>query len=133
MPTTLTAVQLKSVLTNEQILQARTRGTSAADSLDPVQEEIEAASVKVDTFAAGYNVPAGMLTGWARTLAAHAVAARIGTPTEDQVRLFDQTNKELEDLRDGKFLNSPKTGTTTGKVAHGGRPNILPNPTAAES
>lgn len=126
MPATLAAVQLKSVLTNEQLVAARTRGLSAADELDPVEEEIDAACAKVDTFAAGYDAPAGMLTSWARSLAAHAVAMRLGTPTDDQVRLYEQANKELEDLRDGKFPNIPQTGTTTGKVSHGGRPNIFP-------
>jgi hypothetical protein len=126
MPATLTDAQLKAALTNEQIVAARTKGVSAADTVDPVAEEITAALAKVDTFAAGYEVPAGMLTGWARDLAAHNVAKRLGTPTADQIRTYERANKELEDLRDGKFKNIPKTNTESGKVLHGSKTNILP-------
>ena len=126
MPATLTAIQLKSRLTNEQLQAARTRGVSAADEMDPVEEEIAAACSKVDTYASGYSVPAGMLTGWARDLAAHAVASRLGTPTADQVRLYEQANKELEDLRDGKFKNISKAAdVNTDKVNFGSKPAIL--------
>jgi hypothetical protein len=91
-----------------------------------VAEEIAAALAKVDTYAAGYEVQAGLLTGWAREIAAHNVAKRLGTPTEDQVRTFERTNKELEDLRDGKFPNIPKVAAaSSGKVASGGRDKVI--------
>ena len=127
MPTaTLTVPQLKAALTNEQIVAARSKGLSAGETVDPVQEEIDAALAKVDTYAAGYEVPAGLLTGWARELAAHNVAKRLGTPTEDQVRTFDRTNKELEDLRDGKFPNIPRVAPPSGgKVVSGGRDKVI--------
>lgn len=125
MAATLTDTRLKSALTNEQIVAARTRGTSAADASDPVQEEIAAACAKVDTFASGYTVPAGMLTAWAADLAAHNVAKRLGTPTADQVRTYERANKELEDLRDGKFKNIPKVDGSSGKVISGGRAKVL--------
>lgn len=125
MSASLTDQRLKSALTNEQIVAARTRGTSAADTSDPVQEEITAACAKVDTFAAGYSVSADMLTGWACALAAHEVAKRLGTPTADQVRTYERANKELEDLRDGKFKNIPKTDASSGKVISGSRAKVL--------
>lgn len=124
--TTLTEQQLKAALTNEQIVKARSTGVSAGDTIDPVAEEITAACAKVDTYAAGYEVPEALLTGWARELAAHNVAKRLNSPTADQVRTYERTLKELEDLRDGKFPNIAKTPTTTtGKVLSGGRDKVL--------
>ena len=126
MPATLTEQQLKAALTNEQIVKARTTGVSAGDTIDPVAEEIAAACAKVDAYAAGYVVPDALLTGWARELAAHNVAKRLGTPTADQVRTYERSLKELEDLRDGKFPNIPKaTSVPTGKVLSGGRDKVL--------
>lgn len=126
MAATLTDSQLKATLTNEQIVAARTKGLSAAETVDPVQEEIDAALAKVDTYCAGYDVPPGMLTSWARGLASHNVAMRLGTPTESQVRIFELVNKELEQLRDGKFANIPRIeSATTGKVSRGSREKIL--------
>lgn len=126
MPATLTVPQLKAVLTNEQIVNARTKGVSAADTIDPVEEEINAALAKVDTYSAGYVVNPGLLTGWARDLAGHNVAKRLGTPTADQIRCFDRANKELEDLRDGKFPNIPRiAATNSGKVASGSRDKVI--------
>lgn len=126
MPASLTDSQLKAALTNEQILAARTKGVSAADTLDPVAEEITAALAKVDAYAAGYEVDAGLLTGWARELAAHNVAKRLGTPTADQIRTYERTLKELEDLRDGKFKNIPKiANTASGKVSSGSREKVI--------
>lgn len=126
MSATLTVSQLKAALTNEQIVAARTKGVSAGDSMDPVEEEITTALDKVDTYAAGYVVPPGTLTGWARDLAAHNVAKRLGSPTADQIRVYDRANKELEDLRDGKFRNIPRLpAASTGKVAAGSRPKVI--------
>jgi hypothetical protein len=123
---TLTVPQLKAALTNEQIVAARTKGVSAADTVDPVAEEIATALAKVDTYSAGYDVPAGLLTGWSREIAAHNVAKRLGTPTADQVRTFERTNKELEDLRDGKFPNIPRIAApSSGKVASGSREKVI--------
>ena len=126
MPASLAETQLKSALTNEQIVAARTKGLAVGDA-DPVAEEIATALAKVDTYAAGYEVEAGLLTGWARDIAAHAVAKRLGSATEDQIRAWERANKELEDLRDGKFANIPRTTTppVTGRVAHGTRTKVL--------
>ena len=126
MSATLTESPLKSALTNEQIVATRAKGLLPGDA-DPVEEEILTALAKVDTYAAGYDVPAGLLTGWAREIAAHNVAKRLGSPTEDQVRTFERANKELEDLRDGKFPNIARTTTaaTTGRVSHGTRTKVL--------
>lgn len=126
MSATLTVSQLKATLTNEQIVAARTKGVSAADTLDPVQEEINAAIAKVDTYAAGFTVPPGLLTSWARDLAGHNVAKRLGTPTADQIRVYERANKELEDLRDGKFANIPRLASpSAGKVASGSRAKVI--------
>jgi hypothetical protein len=125
MSATLTESQLKSALTNEQIVAAKTKGLAEGDTVDPVAEEIAAAIAKVDTYAAGYVVNPGLLTGWSRDLAAHNVAKRLGTPTDRQVATFERANKELEELRDGKFKNIPRVpGTSSGKVASGGKPKI---------
>ncbi len=120
MSAVLTASQLKSALTAEQLAAARSKGLQPGD-LDPVAEEITAALAKVDTYAAGRTVAAGLLTGWARDIAAHQVAKRLGSANEDQIRAYERALKELEDLRDGKFANL----TTTGKVLYGGREKIL--------
>ncbi|MEO5915564.1 MAG: hypothetical protein ABIS50_15125 [Luteolibacter sp.] len=126
MSATLTVPQLKSALTNDQIVKARTTGIGEGETIDVVAEEITAACAKVDTYCAGYVVPEGLTTGWARELAAHNVAKRLGTPTPDQVRTFERTNTELEDLRDGKFPNIAKVaGATAGKVISGSRPKVL--------
>ncbi len=125
MSATLTVSQLKSALTNAQIVDARTKGLAAGDTVDPVAEEITAALAKVDTYAAGYTVNPGLLTGWARDIAAHQVAKRLGDPTETQTKSFERANRELEDLRDGKFKNIPRVpGTSSGKVISGGEPKI---------
>lgn len=126
MPATLSESQLKSRLTNDQIVKARTTSLGEGETVNPIAEEIASALGKVDTFAEGYTVNPGLLTGWARDLAAHNVAARLGTPTEAQVRCFETANKELADLRDGKFKNIPKiAGASDGKVASGGRKKVL--------
>lgn len=124
--TTLTEPQLKSRLTNDQIVKARTTSLGENEEIDPVAEEIAAACAKVDTFAEGYDPNPGLLTGWARDLAAHNVAARLGTPTEAQVRCYETANKELADLRDGKFPNIPKIAAPSeGKVSKGSRPKVI--------
>lgn len=128
MATTLTDSQLKSALTNEQIVKARTRGLAEGDTIDPVAEEIGAACAKVDTYAAGWVVPAAMLTGWAREIAAWQVAKRLDSPTEAQTSAKERAEKELEDLRDGKFTGidrAPEAAAGKGKVKSGGRDKVL--------
>lgn len=128
MATTLTDSQLKSALTNEQIVKARTKGLAEGDVVDPVAEEIAAACAKVDTYAAGWLVGTGMLTGWARDLAAWHVAKRLDNPTEAQTKAKERAEKELEDLRDGKFsgiAREPEAETGKGKVKSGGRDKVL--------
>lgn len=128
MSATLTDSQLKSALTNEQIVKARTRGLADGDTVDPVDEEILAALAKVDAYAAGWVVPAGLLTAWARDLAAWHVAKRLDTPTDPQKTAKERAEKELEDLRDGKFPGIPRdedAPTGTGKVKHGTREKVL--------
>jgi len=128
MPATLTEQQLKSALTNEQIVRARTRGLDEGDTVDPVAEEIEAACAKVDTYAAGWIVAAALTTAWARALAAWEVAKRLDTPTPSQKEAKERAERELEDLRDGKFPGierSPDAAPGAGKVKSGGRDKVL--------
>lgn len=125
MPATLTESQLKSALTNEQITRSKTK-MGEGESLDPVAEEISAALAKVDTFTAGYEIHASLLTGWTRDIAAFQVAKRLDTPTEHQVKAYDRALKELEDVRDGKFTNATKIpSASAGKVLTGSRPKVL--------
>ena len=123
MPATLEISQLKAALTAKQISAAQTKGLQPGDP-DPVAEEISAALAKVDTYAAGYDVLPGLLTGWARDVACHQVAKRLGVVTDDQVRSYERANKELEDLRDGKFPNIPRLDSA-GKVLSGSRPKVI--------
>lgn len=128
MPATLTATQLKSALTNEQITAARTKGLAEGDTIDPVAEEIATALSKVDAFAAGWLVPASLLTGWARDLAAWHVAKRLDTPTEAQTKAKERAEKELEDVRDAKFTGlarDPASPGAAGKVASGSRAKVI--------
>lgn len=128
MATTLTDSQLKAALTNEQIVAARTKGLAVGDTTDPVAEEISAACAKVDAYAAGWLPADGLLTAWARDLAAWHVAKRLDTPTEAQTKAKERAEKELEDLRDGKFKGierDPAAAAGTGKVASGGRTKVL--------
>lgn len=128
MATSLTEAQLKSALTDDQMVKARTRGLAEGDTIDPVAEEITAACAKVDTFAAGWVAPAAMLTGWARDLAAWHVAKRLDVPTEAQTKAKERAEKELEDLRDGKFPDLARAASGTsgaGQVIHGGRDKVL--------
>lgn len=125
MPASLSESQLKSALTNDQIVTARTKSLGEGETLDPVAEEISAACAKVDTYCTGYEMSPGLTTGWARDIAAHQVAKRLGTPTEAQIRAYDRALKEIEDVRDGKFPNLAKTaGATAGKVISGGKKQI---------
>lgn len=128
MSTTLADTQLKAALTNEQIVAARSKSLVPGDA-DPVAEEIAAACAKVDTYTAGYLPDSALLTGYARDIAAHQVAKRLGTPTESQVRAYDRALKELEDIRDGKFPNIPRDPASipasAAKVKSGSRPKIL--------
>lgn len=126
--TNLTETQLKSALTNDQIVKAKSRGLAEDDTVDPVAEEIEAAIAKVDTYVAGWLPPAALLTGYARDLAAHQVAKRLDTPTDAQVRAYERALLELEGIRDGKFPQIPRdpdATPTTGKVKKGSRKKIL--------
>lgn len=128
MATSLTEAQLKSALTDDQMVKARTRGLAEGDTIDPVAEEITAACAKVDTFAAGWIPPDAMLTGWARDLAAWHVAKRLDVPTESQTKAKERAEKELEDLRDGKFPDLARAAAGTsgaGQVIHGGRDKVL--------
>jgi len=124
----LTVTQLNTALTNEQIAEARTAGV-AEGAPDPAAEEIAGAIAKVSSYTAGYTLPGPWGTNLARALAAHNLASRLGKPTGDQVRIFERANKELEDIRDGKFPNlekDPEHAGATGKVVSGTRRNILP-------
>jgi len=128
MPATLTDSQLKAALTNEQIVAARTKGLAVGDTVDPVAEEIAAALAKVDTYAAGWLPNAGLLTSWARDIAAWHVAKRLDTPTESQKEAKERAEKELEELRDGKFVGVPRdpaAAAQTGKVSKGSREKII--------
>ena len=128
MPTTLTDSQLKAALTHEQMVKARSRGLADGDTVDPVAEEIAAACAKVDTYIAGWIVPDGLTTSWARELAAWQVAKRLDTPTEAQTKAKERAETELEAVRDGKFKGlerDPAAAGASGKVAHGGRTKVL--------
>ena len=128
MPATLAESQLKAALTNEQIVAAKTKGLADGDTINPVAEEITAALAKVDTYTAGWIVPAGLLTGWARDIAAWQVAKRLDTPTEAQTKAKERAEKELEDVRDAKFpglARNPAAAGASGKVASGSRTKVI--------
>jgi hypothetical protein len=128
MPATLSEQQLKAALTNEQITAARTKGLAAGDTVNPVAEEIATACARVDAYTAGWLVSPGLLTGWARDLAAWHVAKRLDTPTEAQTKAKERAEKELEDVRDAKFpglARDPAAAGASGKVASGGRAKVL--------
>jgi hypothetical protein len=124
-PATLTAAQLQSALLAGQIDAARTLGMEAADSFDPVAEEIAAACARVDAYAAGWLPGAALLTGWSRDIAAWSLAKRLGEPSASQTAARDRALKELEDLRDGKFRRVPRDGGASpagaSLLAYGGR------------
>lgn len=126
MATTLSESQLKAALTNEQIVKARTKGLAEGDTINPVAEEINAACARVDAFCAGYLPSAALTTGWARSLCAWEVAKRLDTPTDAQTKAKERAEKELEDVRDGKFKGiACDTSAGTGKVASGSRPKVV--------
>ena len=128
MPATLTPDQLKAALSAEQINAARDEGRDIGDELDPITEAITAACATVDAYCAGWIPAAARHTGWARDLAAWYVAKRLTQPTEAQTAARDRALKELEDLRDGKFPQTPRDTTATatqGQVIFGGKTNIL--------
>lgn len=125
MPATLTASQLHAALSADQIAAARTVGIGA-ETLDPVAEEIAAACAKVDAYCAGYAVAAALLTGWARDLAAWAVAKRVDSPTAAQLSARDRALLELTEVRDGKFQHLAAAATTAAaKVLSGSRDKVL--------
>lgn len=125
MATTLTVSQLRSALTADQVSQASTKGVSAGD--DPVAEEIAAACAKVDFYTSGHTVPDALATGYARDIAAHQVAKRLGSATDDQVRAYERALKELEDIRDGKFGSA--VGTSSAAMIFGSAPRVTDNST----
>ncbi len=107
MSASLTASQLHAALSADQIAAARTVGIGA-ETIDPVAEEIAAALARVDAYCAGYAPAAALLTGWARDLAAWAVAKRVDTPNAAQKEARDRALLELEAVRDGKFSHLPR-------------------------
>lgn len=128
MSAALTEPQLKAALTNEQIVAAKTKGLAEGDTINPVAEEIATAIAKVDTYTAGWIVPAGLLTGWARDLAAWHVAKRLDSPTEAQTKAKERAEKELEDVRDAKFPGLARDASAagaSGKVVSGGRTKVI--------
>lgn len=128
MPATLTEQQLKAALTNEQIVAAKTKGLAEGDTINPVAEEIAAALAKVDAYTAGWVVPAGLLTGWARDIAAWQVAKRLDAPTDAQTKAKERAEKELEDVRDAKFPGLARDAAAAGaagKVVSGGRTKVI--------
>ena len=116
----LSEAQLLSALTKPQIASARKEFDE--EDVDPIAEEIGAAVAKVQAYTAGRDVPAALLTGYARDLSAHQVAKRVGKATPDQVRAYERALKELEDWRDGAF---DRAAGADGGVAGGSKPNIL--------
>jgi hypothetical protein len=94
-----------------------------------VAQAIATARARVDAFGTGWDAPAALLTGWACDLAAWAVTNRLTIQTEGQTATKDRAQRELEDLRDGKFPGIPRTpggsAATTGRLTYGGRLNIL--------
>lgn len=128
MPATLTSDQLKAALSAEQINAARDEGLDVGDTVDPITEAITTACATVDAYCAGWLPEAARLTGWARDLAAWHVAKRLTLPTEPQTAARERALKELEDLRDGKFPQTPRDTAATatqGKVISGGKTNIF--------
>lgn len=128
MSAALTESQLKAALTNEQIVKAKTKGLADDDTINPVAEEIGAAIAKVDAYTAGWVVPAGLTTGWARAIAAWSVAKRLDTPTESQTKDKERAEKELEDVRDGKFKGLARDASAAGsdgKVKSGSRDKVI--------
>lgn len=128
MPATLTVNQLKAALSAEQIAAARDEGLAPGDTVDPVAESITTALAAVDFYCEGWLPPAARLTGWACDIAAWQVAKRLTLPTEAQTQAHDRALKELEDLRDGKFPQTPRDGSATatlGKVLAGGKTKIM--------
>lgn len=116
----LTEAQLLSALTKPQIAAARKE--FADGEPDPIAEEIAAAAAKVEAYTAGRDLPPALRTGYARDLAAHQVAKRVGKATPDQVRAYERALRELEDWRDGAF---DRAAGADGGVAGGSKPNIL--------
>lgn len=128
MPTLLTAEHLLAALSAEQIAAARTEGLAPTDTLDPVVEAVLTACAVVDFYSAGWLPATARLTGWACDLAAWQIAKRLTEPTEAQTAARTRTLRELEELRDGKFPQTPRDPSATatpGKVLSGGKPKIL--------
>lgn len=128
MPTTLTDADLLAALPAELLAAARREGLEPGSTLDPVAEAILTACAVVDFYCAGWLPSAARLTGWACDLAAWQIAKRLTEPTKNQTEARSRTLKELEDLRDGKFPQTPRASVAPallGKVSHGSRPNIL--------
>lgn len=126
MPATLTVDQLRAAFTAAQIEAIDDQWPTISGTPDPVAEEILAALSRVDAYSAGWSPAAALLTGWTRDLAAWHILKRLALASEDHRRAYERALTELEELRDGKFQNTPRAATpTTGRVSYGSREKIL--------
>lgn len=105
MPALLTISDLLGAIPAGQLADV---SASAPAGEDPVTVIMLHACATVDGYVGRHMVPAGMMTRWARDLAAYDVAKLLDKPTDAQRVARDTALAALAEVRDGKFSN----GTT---------------------
>ena len=92
---------------------------------DPVTEAILTSCARVDAYCRGRAVPGPLMSSWARDICVFYLAKILHKTTDDQRTAYDQSLKELQDVRGGTFrFSSDAEQSTRGPLAYGSRKKI---------
>ena len=92
---------------------------------DPVNENIISACAKVDAYCQGRDVPALLMTGWARDICVFYLAKLLHKTTDDARTAYDNALKELQAVQAGTWRFLPTTSTNAGAIAYGSKKRII--------
>ena len=124
MPATLTTAQLTAAFTAEQYAAVLDNPPPDKSSDEAMADETAAALARVDSYCAGWTVPAALLTGWARDITAWHVLKRLNLASAEQTAAKDRALIELAEVRDAKFPGITRAAGS-GTVLCGGRTRVL--------
>ena len=122
MKTLLTESNLLASLTASQLADIRKQAPAGED---PVADNMLSAAALVDGYCQGREVPANLMTRWARDIAVCDLVKLLHKTTDDQRTAYDAALKALQEVRDGTFPFPSSCGKKSGAIAYGSNRKII--------
>ena len=128
MAITFVRADLLSDISDKELTALSTKLVNDGDP-EPVDTAIARAVAVVSRYTERFLVPDDQFKGYVRDLAIYFLMPRLGAIPDKRQKAYDQTMRELKDIRDFKFKDLPQrdplpTDVQPYEGRHGGSPQI---------